>query len=132
MSLDFEKESAALKDGNDEEPLDSNFNHGDFQLVGHGEKTNAQCGYFSAYYGCVRAELHNIITLHGVNYKKKAYVRKVFHSCDKPSCPICFRWGWAVREAMKVKWRKRNRCGSVSGTSSAAAGRNDCSRESIR
>jgi hypothetical protein len=105
MSLDFEKESAALKDDNDEEPLDSNFNHGDFQLVGHGEKTNGQCGYFSAYYGCVRSEMHHIRTLHGVNYTGKAYVRKVFHSCDKPSCPICFKYGWAVRECLKIEAR---------------------------
>jgi len=105
MSLDFDKESVALKDDNDEEPMDSNFNHGDFQLVGHGEKTNGECGNFSGYYGCPRGELHDIITLQGINYKGKAYVRKVFHSCDKPSCPICFRWGWAARESKKIEIR---------------------------
>jgi len=105
MSLDFEKESVALKDDNDEEPLDSNFNHGDFQLVGHGQQTNGKCGSFTTYNGCVRGELHNLVTLDGVNYKNKAYVRKIFHSCDKPSCPICYKYGWAVREARKIEAR---------------------------
>ena len=79
--------------------------HGEFQLVGHGQQTNGKCGTFSAFYGCVRSELHHIRTLHGVNYTGKAYVRKVFHSCDKPSCPICYKYGWAVREAMKIEAR---------------------------
>jgi hypothetical protein len=97
--------SAGFDDELEQEPLDANFEHGDFQLVGHGERTNDKCGKFSSYYGCVRSELHNIRTLYGVNYTGKAYVRKVFHSCDKPSCPICFKYGWAVRECIKIEAR---------------------------
>jgi len=28
-----------------------------------------------------------------------------FHSCDKPSCPICYLYGWVVREAKSIEAR---------------------------
>ena len=89
-----------------DEPDVKNFHsYGDFQLVGHGKVTNAKCGKFSSFYGCARIELHNRITLDGKNFKGKVYTRKIFHSCDKPSCPVCYKYGWAVRGARKIEVR---------------------------
>ena len=99
-------ETSVLKDDFDEEPINTSaYSFGDFQLVGHGRVTNDKCGTFSSFYGCLRTELHNKITLDGKNYKGKVYVRKVFHSCDKPSCPVCYKYGWAVRLAGKIEAR---------------------------
>lgn len=90
----------------DEEPENtSKFRHGDMRLVGHGKQTNSKCGTFSSYYGCARVELHDKITLDGVNYKGKVYVCKILHSCDKPDCPVCYKYGWASRAARKIENR---------------------------
>ena len=96
-----------LKDDFDGEPVETgNFGFGDFELVGHGEVTNEKCGRFSGYfYGCLRVDLHKLITLDGANYANMIYGKPFFHSCDKPSCPICFKYGWAVREAKSVEAR---------------------------
>jgi hypothetical protein len=80
-------------------------NYGDFQLVGHGNQTNVNCGRFVSFKGCLRTELHNKTTLDGLNFKGKVFVRKVHASCDKPTCPICYKSGWAVREADKITQR---------------------------
>jgi len=55
---------------------------------------------------CDRVGLHESIgKLAGKDYAGKVFVRKVHFSCDKPSCPICYRYGWAVREARKIEAR---------------------------
>ena len=98
--------TSVLKDDFDEEPENtSQFSYGEFQLVGHGKVTNEKCGKFSSFFGCARTALHDRITLDGTNYKGKVYVRKIFHSCDKPSCPVCYKYGWAVRQARKIEVR---------------------------
>jgi hypothetical protein len=79
--------------------------HGCFSLVGNGNVTNPRCGTFGSHWGCVRVELHDKITLDGYNHKGKVYVQKVFNSCDKPSCPACYKKGWAVREAGRIEAR---------------------------
>ncbi|MBN1244532.1 hypothetical protein JXA31_02950 [Candidatus Bathyarchaeota archaeon] len=80
--------------------------HGEHELVGQGKITNPDtCGKFGGFWGCPRTELHNKTTLDGKNHKGKVYVKKVFHSCDKPSCPICYKRGWAVREAGNIESR---------------------------
>jgi hypothetical protein len=79
--------------------------HGSFSLVGNGDVTNSRCGTFKSFWGCVRVELHDLITLDGVNHEGKVYVQKVFNSCDKPSCPVCYKKGWAVREAGRIEAR---------------------------
>jgi hypothetical protein len=79
--------------------------HGGFSLVGNGNVTNSRCGTFASHWGCVRVELHDKVTLDGQNHKGKVYVQKVFNSCDKPSCPVCYRKGWAVREAGRIEVR---------------------------
>jgi len=53
----------------------------------------------------LRTELHDKVGLDGVNYKGKVYVKRVQHFCNKPSCPICYRKGWAVREAHNIEGR---------------------------
>ena len=95
-----------LKDDFDEEPLENRFgSYGVFQLVGHGKVTNDFCGKFLSYKGCLRADLHNIITLDGKNFKGKIFTRKVHHFCHKPSCPVCFKSGWAIRQAGNIENR---------------------------
>lgn len=79
---------------------------GDYELVGHGEVTDKdKCGKFLGFYGCIHTELHNKSTLDGLNCKDMVYVRKVRNFCDKPSCPVCYRHGWAVREASNIESR---------------------------
>jgi hypothetical protein len=80
--------------------------YGDYRLVGNGEVTDPlKCGKFFGFYGCLNTHLHNKVTLDGVNHKGKVYVKKIFHSCDKPTCPVCFKRGWAVREAASIESR---------------------------
>lgn len=77
-----------------------------FPLVGNGEITNDYCGKFSSYYGCDRVDLHELIGKRiGKDYVGKMFMHKVHFSCDKPSCPVCCRYGWAVREAHKIEKR---------------------------
>ena len=79
--------------------------HGDFSLVGHGKITNEHCGKHKSYFGCLNVKGHNRIGSDGLNHKGQVFVRKVLHSCDKPSCPICYKYGWATREAGKLEMR---------------------------
>ncbi|WGM88829.1 MAG: hypothetical protein NUK63_07875 [Candidatus Bathyarchaeum tardum] len=79
--------------------------YGNFKLVGHGKPTNGKCGHFFRFKGCLRVDLHNIVTLDGTNYQNKAFIRRVHHWCHKPSCPICYKHGWAVREAGNINAR---------------------------
>jgi len=80
-----------------------------FQLVGHGDVTNGKCGTFRKFVGCSRVELHNkaVFDKDGrlVDCRGKGFFRPVFHSCDKPSCSICYERGWAVREAKSIEFR---------------------------
>jgi hypothetical protein len=69
-----------------------------YQRVGSGEQKNSLCGKFMGHIGCLREDLHNIVTLDGVSYSGKVFIKRVYHSCDRPECPICFR-RWAVKEA---------------------------------
>ena len=100
--------SSVLEDYSEGEPLDGGgFSFGEFELVGHGEVTNDRCGRFSGYfYGCDRVDLHNKTTLDGVDHTGKVHIEKpIFHSCNKPSCPKCYKYGWAVREAKAIEAR---------------------------
>ena len=50
---------------------------GDYQLVGNGSQTNQFCGKYIGLKGCLRVDLHGIMTLDGVNYDGKIFRRKV-------------------------------------------------------
>ncbi len=85
------------------EPIEtSDYEAGGFKLVGHDKITNANCGRFESWYGCLRTELHGRVTLDGKTHKGEIFVKKYFHSCDKPSCPVCFKKGWASHAARRV------------------------------
>lgn len=83
------------------------FNGEVFERVGNGEVTDpSTCGKFKKtdsgkekILGCLNVELHAHVSLDGVNHAGKVALKKVFMSCDKPSCPTCFKRGWANREA---------------------------------
>jgi hypothetical protein len=64
---------------------------GEYELVGHGSITDPKkCGNFRGFVGCLNVDLHGVVKLDGSVYKGEVYVKKQFHSCDKPTCPICF------------------------------------------
>lgn len=114
MEMDFSESKSNLRedfdvlsDDFDEEPLANGWgSYGDFQLVGNGEVTNSFCGTFKSFKGCLRSDLHERIgKMRGEDWKGKVFVRKVHHWCNKSSCPICFKSGWAVREARKIEAR---------------------------
>ena len=99
---------ADLEDNFDVKPVENgDVSFGEYDLVGHGKVTNENCGRFSGYfYGCDRVDLHNKTDLNGFNHAGKVYVKKpIFHSCNKPSCPICYKYGWVVREAKCIEAR---------------------------
>jgi len=79
--------------------------YGNFQLVGNGKVTSDACGKYLSLKGCIRTDLHDVNCLDGKNYAGKVYVKVVHHWCNKPSCPVCFKSGWAVREAGKIEGR---------------------------
>jgi hypothetical protein len=77
--------------------------YGFFRLVGNGEVTNEFCGSFKTFRGCVHVEKHNACL--NPKFHGKVFVRKVPFSCKKASCPLCFKSGWAVREADRASAR---------------------------
>lgn len=88
-----------------EEPVDGWASDGVHRLVGNGSVTSESCGKFRGFSGCLRADLHNKVSVLGEDFRNKAFVQVIHFSCDKPSCPECFKSGWAVREAGKIEGR---------------------------
>lgn len=111
----FDDEQPSFKDimsGNVKSPpalKGGNGTFGVFQMVGHGKQTSEKCGTFRKFVGCSRVELHNKVVFDKdgrlVDCRGKGYFKPVFHSCDKPSCPVCYERGWAVREARNIEFR---------------------------
>ena len=97
--------SSVMEDFDEESVSDGYGSYGDFRLVGHGEVTSDDCGVFRSFMICDRVDLHDHVGLDGVNYKGKVFVRKIHRSCDKSSCPVCYKYGWASREAHKIEVR---------------------------
>jgi hypothetical protein len=88
------------------EPVVDFGRYGDYWLVGHGEVTNSECGVFKKFMGCLNAELHNAVRWYYPDLPKNAvFVKSVYHSCDNPLCPKCYKYGWAVREAGRIEAR---------------------------
>jgi hypothetical protein len=79
---------------------------GEYELVGHGKQTSAECGMFKRFDGCLNIEAHNNARFLTPDLPKNSvYVRSVYHSCDKPTCSKCFKYGWAVRQATRMEKR---------------------------
>ena len=86
------------------------FRFGNIVMCGHGKQTNGRCATFHYFNACTRVELHNkmafdVKTGSLVNFSGLADVHPIFYSCDKPSCPVCYERGWAVREADNINFR---------------------------
>jgi hypothetical protein len=80
--------------------------YGNFRLVGHGKITNPNtCGIHTTTRGCLHVEKHNITTLDGNNHAGKMYFRRHPLYCYKSSCPVCYKHGWAIREAGRIEHR---------------------------
>lgn len=82
-------------------------------LVGHGERTNDNCGTFmrrktKKFMACGRVHKHNEVgvTLEGVDCRDKVFVQRVFYSCNSPECPSCFL-AWDARESVRAEARLR-------------------------
>jgi hypothetical protein len=75
------------------------FEHGDWIVVGHGQKTNSKCGQFRRYDGCLRSELHKQNRLNQSSHVDQVYVHMVHYWCFSYSCPTCFFRGACMREA---------------------------------
>lgn len=84
---------------------DNLWDHKTFQRVGQGNQTSYKCQTLIGYKACLNVDLHNKVSLDGQNHAGNVYIKKVIHSCDKPECPLCFKRGWAVREADNVEDR---------------------------
>jgi len=106
VAFNLRKEFGFLDDDFDEEPVNnSHVTFGNFELVGHGKVTNEFCGKYLRFKGCLRVDLHNRIRLDGKSFKNKIFTRKVHHYCHKPSCPVCMKHGWAIRQAGNIEGR---------------------------
>lgn len=81
---------------------------GNLELVGNGwDKTSDDCGKFKYLEGCLggeHGELHDVVTLDGVNHRGKAYVHLVHISCNNWRCGSCYK-SVAAREARSVEKR---------------------------
>jgi hypothetical protein len=79
--------------------------YGEHILVGHGKRTSPKCQTWVGVKGCLNVEGHSVVDLEGNDYRGKVYLKRVIHSCDKPSCPLCYLHGFAVREAGNIQAR---------------------------
>jgi len=77
---------------------------GGFAKVGTGGVTSSSCGKHMRFEGCSKDDLHSVV-VDGVDYSGKAYMTNVVMSCGKPSCPKCYRLGWAPRLAWRISGR---------------------------
>ena len=106
MYMDMQLQKQSKNDGVYSDIHNEFWSYGDYELVGHGEMTNSECGVFKKFMGCLNVELHNGVRWFYPDLPKDAvFVKSVYHSCDKPTCPVCFKYGWAVRQATRMEAR---------------------------
>ena len=81
--------------------------YGDYFLVGSNpEPTNPDCGTFWKFMGCLDYKAHNVARwLMPHVPKDSVFSKSVYHSCDSPLCPKCYKYGFAVREAGHIEAR---------------------------
>jgi hypothetical protein len=96
--MGFGKDESVWISEYDSWPVDGGF-RSDFTLVGRGTVASPYCGRHMCYHVCTRDQLHD-----GV-YKGKDYYFNQVMSCHRPSCPRCWKYGWAVREARSIDSR---------------------------
>ncbi len=86
--------------------LNEFWSHGEYELVGHRKQTNENCGKHKHLSGCLSVELHNAVRWFFPYLKKNSvFVKPVYWSCDKPTCEVCYKYGWATREAFRIEKR---------------------------
>ena len=79
---------------------DGRFRWGIHGLVGHGDVRSDFCGRFRRLNGCLgRDGSHDKVDVYGHDFRGKVALQKVFMRCYSPRCRVCFRKGWAKREA---------------------------------
>ena len=104
LAFDLAKEFG--EDRFDEPEVKNTFgSYGEYVLVGQSPATNENCGKFFGRRGCLHVESHGGNRLDGTNRGGKVYVEKIYRSCDKPSCSVCMKYGWATRQAGKMEER---------------------------
>ena len=68
------------------------WSYGENELVGHGEQTSPDCGTFNKFMGCLNYEKHNQTRFLDERIEKNSvFVKPIYHSCDKPTCPSLFQ-----------------------------------------
>jgi hypothetical protein len=77
--------------------------HGEMSLVELEEATNRKCGMHMGLEGCLNAKGHANSLIAGQS--GKVYVRILTNHCDRPTCKVCYQYGWASREARKAEKR---------------------------
>jgi len=106
QKLGFELSEEFGEDRFDEPEVKNTYGvHGEFVLVGQSERTNENCGTFFGRRGCLNIEGHGVRQLDGTSRAGKVYVERIYNSCDKPSCKVCMKYGWATRQAGKMEVR---------------------------
>lgn len=76
--------------------------HGEYSLVGL-EEPKPKCGMHMGYEGCLNVKGHANSLIEG--HKGKVYVRLLTNHCDRPTCKVCYKYGWASRESRKAEKR---------------------------
>jgi hypothetical protein len=107
LGFRLRQEFGDWENGFDEEPVNEGFGrYGSYSLVGRGDVTDPnRCAKWFSFVGCLRVDLHSFVVVDGKSCEGKIFHHKVHGYCHKPSCPVCFRFGWAVREADMVESR---------------------------
>jgi len=80
--------------------------HGECELVGHRQQTNAKCGTFKKFMGCLNFEGHNASRWFNPDLKRDSvFVKPFYNSCDKPTCSKCYKFAWSSRESFRMESR---------------------------
>ncbi len=83
--------------------------------AGTGVRKDQLCGVFLVLFGCLREDLHCMRRIDDLDYSGKVFIKRVYHSCDRPECPTCFK-RWALKEAGNAESRLKacaNRFGVI-------------------
>jgi len=76
-----------------------------FQPAGRGVKSSMYCGVHRGFKVCKDVDAHKGVVKGGVDYTGEIIVRHKHWWCTKPSCPVCFIRGYAVRQARVFEGR---------------------------